>query len=86
MKIHYYVPYILTYCIVQIFDFFMKNPDPKIRWVKYFGNGFTQENYCRYMDDIKSKDAITYWIMLIAPNGVVISVILVIISSISKVG
>ena len=86
MKLYYYIPYILTYYVVQILDFFTKKPNPNIRWMKYFGSGFTQDNYCSYMDDIKSKDQTTYWIMLIAPNTAAISVILVIISLISKVG
>jgi hypothetical protein len=81
MKLHYYAPFGITYIIVKCFELLSDNDvDPNVRWKKYFGSGFTQENYYRFMGNMKSMDPSTYWLLLIAPNGLFIAIALLIIS------
>jgi hypothetical protein len=77
----------MTYILIKGFELFSDDDvDPNIRWKKYFSEGYTQENYCRYIDNIKVTDPPTYWLMMIAPNGLFITIALIIINLILSAG
>lgn len=80
MKFYQYMPFFFTYVMIKAFELFSKDVvDSHTRWKKYFSNGVTQENFCKFMDDVKSKDPTTYYIMNIAPNVFGIGLALVIV-------
>ena len=80
MKFYQYVPFCFTYIMVKAFELFSgDNVNPNVRWKKYFSNGITQENFCKFINDVKNNDPITFWSMNIAPNVFAIGLALVII-------
>jgi hypothetical protein len=68
MKLHYYIPFAVTYSIVKLFKRFLIPTNPMSRWYKYFSTGFNKENYSDFMDEVKEQDNLTYWVMLISNN------------------
>jgi len=56
MKLHYYIPFIITYSILIFFKRLLASRKPNSRWQIYFSTGFNKENYPDFMDDVKEKD------------------------------
>lgn len=80
MQLHYYIPFCFTFVLGKCLELLSgSNVAPGTRWEKYFSEGFTQENYCRSMNDMKNADPTTYWLMLVAPNAVACGIVLIIL-------
>lgn len=79
MKLRYYMPYYITWIASLIIQRF-KDARPGSNWVKYFGGGYNKPAFMSFIVGMRREDPQTYWLMLIAPNGMVIGLILLALS------
>ena len=79
MKLYYYIPFWVTYISSTIIDYFKGEASPGSKWQEHFSTGYNRENFFRYIDDMKKNDFQAYWIMIIAPHGLITSGILILI-------
>lgn len=79
MKIRYYIPYWFVWVTSKIVQHF-KDPQPGSTWDKHFGGGYNKSAFMSFIVAVRKADPQTYWLMLIAPNGMVISLILLALS------
>jgi len=76
------IPYYLTKWVVLLFVKLRAIPtDEGSRYYKHFsGNGFIKPNYYWFMDELKERDALAYFIIIITANAGVILLVLLIFS------
>ena len=68
MKFYHYIPFYFVLMFVKMMKILSPDAEPGVRWKKYFGEGYTHENYLRFMDNMKNQDSQTYWLLLISPG------------------
>ncbi len=78
MKLRYYMPYWFTWLASKTVRSIIRVPQSGSNWVKYFGGGYNKTSFMSFVVGMRKEDPKTYWIMLIAPNGLCISLILLI--------
>jgi len=73
------IPYYLTKWVVALLVKLRAIPtDEGSRYYKHFsGNGFIKPNYYWFMDELKERDALAYFIIIITANVAVISLVLI---------
>ena len=76
MKLHYYVPFWITYISSKIIDRLKGPVKLDSKWHKYFSTGYNKENFSLYLDDMKKEDFQAFLIMVVAPHGLFVCVLI----------
>jgi len=78
------MPYYFTWLASLIIQRF-KDVRPGSNWDKHFGGGYNKSSFMSFVVAMREMDSQTYWLLLVAPNGLGISLIIVILGLIKLI-